>query len=366
MFHITGFHIPGLCLSQKAAQNVAMAAILNAITTAVPEFSITQSDVWARMASLVPGGIPARLSTVYENAGIEKRHIVQTADAYMGGQDWTTRNQIYLQESEKLLTKVTADALDKADMEAAEINTIICVSTTGIATPSVPSQMIASSGFREDVMIVPLFGYGCAGGVMGLQVARDMVLADPSRKILLLTVELCSLAFRIGDLTKKGIVSTALFADGASGCVLSGSGDGPALGAFTQVTWPGTRDMMGWDIDEQGLGLVLGRDIPNFVRKEFSPVIDTFLSDNGLTRNALTEPACHPGGRKVIEALETYFDHLPGGLPATRDILAQYGNMSAPTVHFVMQELLQQGGNGPLLLTALGPGFTGALGLLER
>ncbi len=318
------------------------------------------------MSSLVPGGIPNRLSTVYESAGIEKRHIVQPADAYMSGQDWTTRNHVYLEESEKLLATVTAGALHKSGFKAGEIDTIICVSTTGIATPSVPSQMIPSSGFSEDVLILPLFGYGCAGGVMGLQVARDMVLADPARKILLLTVELCSLAFRVGDLSKKGIVSTALFADGASACAISGKGDGPALGAFTQTTWPHTRDMMGWDIDEQGLGLVLARDIPSFVLKEFSPVIDRFLADNNITRHSLAEPACHPGGRKVIEALETYFDHLDNGLPTTRKMLAQYGNMSAPTVHFVMEALLAQNSSGPLLLTALGPGFTGALGLLER
>ncbi len=343
-----------------------MAAKLNAIATAVPEFQISQADVLARMSQLAPGGIPARLHSIYDNAGIDKRHIVQPADAYMTGQDWTTRNQVYLRESKKLLVKVSADALEKAGLEADEIDTIVCVSTTGIATPSVPSQMIHEMKFRRDVMVVPLFGYGCAGGVMGLQVARDIVHANTARKVLLLTVELCSLAFRIGDLSKKGIVSTALFADGASACVISGQGDGPALGAFTQVTWPGTRDMMGWDIDKQGLGLVLARDIPSFVLREFSPVMDEFLQAQGLEKKNLSEPACHPGGRKVIESLESYFDHLPDGLPATRDILAHYGNMSAPTVHFVLQKLLLENGFGPLLLTALGPGFTGALGIIER
>ena len=339
-----------------------MSAKINAIATAVPEYQISQADVLSRMSQLAPKGIPSRLHSIYENAGIEKRHIVQPADAYMTGQDWTTRNQIYLEESEKLLAKVSLEALAKAGLEAGQIDTIICVSTTGIATPSVPSQMIPDMGFRKNVMIAPLFGYGCAGGVMGLQVARDMILADGARNVLLLTVELCSLAFRIGDLTKKGIVSTALFADGASACVISSKGDGPALGAFTQVTWPNTRDMMGWDIDEQGLGLVLARDIPSFVLKEFSPVIDEFLQTQNIDKAGLSQPACHPGGRKVIESLESYFEC---DLPATRDILSQYGNMSAPTVHFVMEQLLQSG-EGPLLLTALGPGFTGALGILER
>ena len=343
-----------------------MVAKLNAIATAVPEFQISQPEVLDRMSALADGGIPRRLHSIYENAGIETRHIVQNIDAYMSGQDWTTRNEIYLEESEKLLARVTRNALEQCGLGADDIDAIVCVSTTGIATPSVPSQMITGMGFRKDVLVIPLFGYGCAGGVMGLQIARDMVEADHKRTILLLTVELCSLAFRIGDFSKKGIVSTALFADGASGCMVSASGEGPVLGAFTQITWPGTREMMGWDIDEQGLGLVLARDIPSFVLREFSPVIDDFLNANNISQRELGEPACHPGGRKVIESLESHFSHLPGGLPATREILSEYGNMSAPTVHFVMQKLLQEEGSGPLLLTALGPGFTGALGLLER
>ncbi|WP_373487752.1 type III polyketide synthase [Blastomonas sp.] len=338
------------------------------MATAVPPFSVTQHAVRDHMASALPGGLPPRIAAIYDTTGVDCRHIAQPPQAYLQPADFGQRNLVYLDVGQSLLERVAGDALARAGLEAGNIDAIVCVSSTGIATPSIPSQMLAGMGFRNDVLVLPLFGYGCAGGVLGLQVAGDLVRAQPSRNVLLLTLELCSLAFRFGDLTKKAIIASTLFADGASAIVLGGGGggDGPALGAFAQHTWPNTRAMMGWDIDNIGLGLVLSRDIPAFVRDEFAPVVDGFLAHNGMTKGDLAEPACHPGGRKVVDALESYFDHLPLGLTETRAVLADYGNMSSPTVHFVLERILAQGRSGPLLLTALGPGFTGAMGVIHR
>lgn len=311
--------------------------------------------------------MPRKLAGVYASAGIDNRHIAQSADSYMAPAEWPARNAVYLAEAQRLMARLAQDALDQSGHEADAVDIIVCVSSTGIATPSIPTQMLAAQGFRHDVETVPLFGYGCAGGILGMQVARDLACARPNAVILLICVELCSLAFRMGDFSKKGIVSTALFADGGSAMIISATGDGPRIGASAQKTWPDTREMMGWDIDQAGLGLILARDIPSFVTKEFVPIMAAFLEREGLDRAALRQPACHPGGRKVIEALEHYFDHLEDGLPATRNTLRHYGNMSSPTVHFVLKELLEAdiSDHRPLLLTALGPGFTGAVGLIH-
>lgn len=343
-----------------------MPAILNAIATGVPPHRVSQQQVREQVSAAIPGGLPERIARVYDSTGIDTRHIVREPGFYFGDAGLKARNDVYLTEGQKLLEAVAADALGKAGLEPAQIDAIVCVSTTGIATPSIASQMLAPLGFRRDALTVPLFGHGCAGGVMGLQMARDLVLADPARRVLLLTLELCSLTFRPGDASKKAIIATSLFADGASACVVSGGGEGPGLGGFAQVTWPDTRAMMGWDVDDMGLGLVLSRDIPSFVRREFAPVVEAFLTREGVELTSLGEPACHPGGRKVIEALEEQFDHLPNGLAHTREVLRGHGNMSAPTVHFVLEQLLGEPGRGPVLLTALGPGFTGALGLVHR
>ncbi|MFC3309805.1 type III polyketide synthase [Blastomonas aquatica] len=339
---------------------------IQTIATAVPPIAITQHQVRDFVASALPAGLPPRIAAIYDTTGVNRRAIVQEPQAYLGTPDFGERNALYLAAGQQLLEDVASAALAKVGLEPAQIDAIVCVSSTGIATPSIASQMLSPMGFRADVMCVPLFGYGCAGGVLGLQVAGDLVRADPERRVLLLTMELCSLAFRFGDLTKKAIIASTLFADGASAVVLTAEGDGPALGHFAQHTWGDSRAMMGWDVDTLGLGLILSRDLPAFVASEFAPVVDTFLDKAGLTKADLTEPACHPGGRKVIDALEAYFDHLPDGLAATRDVLADHGNMSSPTVHFVLERILAKDESGPLLLTALGPGFTGAMGVLHR
>ena len=339
---------------------------IQSIATAVPPFSITQHQVRDHIASAMRGGLPPRIAAIYDSTGVNKRHIVQPPEAYMQLPEFAARNAIYLAAGQQLLETVALDALTKAGLSVDQVDAIVCVSSTGIATPSIPSQMLATMGLRGDVLTIPLFGFGCAGGVLGLQIAGDLVKADPARRVLLLTLELCSLAFRFGDLSKKAIIASTLFADGASAIVLGSSGDGPALGRFAQHTWPDTRAMMGWDIDNLGLGLILSRDLPSFVSQEFAPVVDGFLDRVGLAKKDLAEPACHPGGRKVIDALEDYFDDLPAGLATTRAVLADYGNMSSPTVHFVLERILAQGHSGPLLLTALGPGFTGAMGVIER
>lgn len=339
---------------------------IQSIATLVPPHAITQHQVRDVVASASPRGLPARVAAIYDSTGVNSRAIVLPPERYIGAADFPERNSVYLAEGQKLLEQAGSKALARAGLAPDQIDVIVCVSSTGIATPSIPSQMLEPMGFRPSAMCLPLFGYGCAGGVLGLQVAGDMVRADPGRRVLLLTLELCSLAFRFGDMEKKAIIASTLFADGASAVVVSADGDGPALGNFAQHTWPDSRAMMGWDVDTMGLGLILSRDLPSFVREHFAPVVDGFLAREGLDKASLTEPACHPGGRKVIDALEECFDHLPHGLAMTRGVLADHGNMSSPTVHFVLERILASGSTGPLLMTALGPGFTGAMGVLHR
>ena len=339
---------------------------IQSIATVVPDHQISQPQVRDFVGQATEKGLSPRIAAIYDSTGVESRAIARPPEFYLGRADFAQRNAVYLTEGQKLLERAAAQALDEAGLEPGAIDAIVCVSSTGIATPSIASQMIAPMGFRADALTVPVFGYGCAGGVLGLQVAGDLVRADPKRRVLLLTVELCSLAFRFGDLTKKAIIASTLFADGSSAVVLSADGDGPALGNFAQHTWPDSRAMMGWDVDELGLGLILSRDLPSFVREHFAPVLDGFLAREGLDKAALSEPACHPGGRKVIDALEQSLAHLPHGLATTRAVLADHGNMSSPTVHFVLQRILARGETGALLMTALGPGFTGAMGVLHR
>lgn len=333
-----------------------------ALGTAVPAHRITQDDVFAILANAKGAALPPRMAEILGNTGIEQRHIAMPPEYYFGARGWADRSLVYERVAAELFEAATAKALGLAGLTPADIGQIVFVSTTGTMTPSLPSRMIADMGFGHDTRCVPLFGYGCAGGVMGLGVAADLYRAAPDRPVLLVSLELCSVAYDHSRFDKKDMVALALFADGCAAAVI-GAGDGPELSAFASHVWPDTLDMMGWEIGDTGFDLVLARDIPAFVSAEFAPVCDAVLAGQGLTKAGMAEPACHPGGGRVVDALADYFGN---DLTATRKVLRENGNMSSPTVLFVLEELLAAGAMAkPTLITALGPGFVGAIGLLK-
>jgi len=342
-------------------------AYLRSIGTAVPDHILLQSDVLSIIEAGRGGPMPGRMETILANTGIERRHIARPVDFYMGPRSWPERAAVYQQEGADLFRRAAGEALEAAGLSPADIDTIVFNSTTGTLTPSLPSRMVELMGFDPGTRTVPLFGYGCAGGVLGLSIAAE--LTRPGQHTLFVSMELCSLAYDHQRMDKKDVVAAALFADGCAAAVVAGERPGPEFGRFVQRVWPDTIAMMGWDIGDTGFDLVLAKNIPAFVTQEFAPLCDGFLKQEGLTLADLAEPACHPGGGRVVDALADYFvgegDPDTERLPATRAVLRDYGNMSSPTVLFVLQRLLAEGEARPVLLTALGPGFTGAIGVLR-
>ena len=340
---------------------------LTALTTAVPPYPLDQADVRARARQLFdrPAAELDRLMPIYDNAGIQRRYSCVPIDWYGREVGWKERNALYERHALDLLTDAAERALAQADLAANQIDAIVTVSTTGIATPSLDARLMNRLAFRRDVTRLPLFGLGCCGGVLGLGRAAD--LAAGGRRVLLLTVELCALTFRAGDLSKSNLVATALFGDGAAAAVVSGvAGDaGPRLMAWGEHTWPDSEDVMGWTVEDDGLGVLFSRDIPNLVAAEFAPVLDDFVGRHGLRRADLAATACHPGGAKVVAALEDVFGRAQGAMAAERRVLRDYGNMSAPTVLFVLREVLNDPPDGRVLASALGPGFTAGFALLD-
>ena len=335
---------------------------LLALGTALPAHPITQAQVLAILAEAKGKALPIRMAEILGNTGIEERHIAMPPEYYFGHRSWADRAVVYERVAEEMFQAAAAQAVERADLNPADIGQIVFVSTTGTMTPSLPSRMISAMGFAPDTRCVPLFGYGCAGGVIGLGVAADLYRASSDKPVLLVSLELCSIAYDHARMDKKDMVALALFADGCAAAVI-GTGDGPQLTAFASHVWPETLDMMGWEIGDTGFDLVLARDIPLFVNSHFAPVCDAFLERQGLSKADMAEPACHPGGGRVVDALAAYFGD---DLATTRDVLRQNGNMSSPTVLFVLEALLAAGPiTKPTLMTALGPGFVGAMGLLK-
>jgi alkylresorcinol/alkylpyrone synthase len=342
---------------------------LLSVAHALPPHKITQAQVLNILAQAKGKALPPRMAQILGNTGIAQRHIAMPPEYYFGERTWPDRAAVYENAAKKLFADAASKALALAGLTPGDIGQIVFVSTTGNMTPSLPSRMISNMGFAPQTRAVPLFGYGCAGGVIGLGVAADLFRAAPDKPVLLVSLELCSIAYDHARMDKKDMVALALFADGCAAAVIGvgiGGGmdgkQGPKLSAFASHIWPDTLDMMGWDIGDTGYDLVLARDIPVFVGSHFAPACDAFLAGQGISKSDLAEPACHPGGGRVVDALAEYFDD---DLPMTRRVLRDHGNMSSPTVLFVLEALLAQGAiTKPILLTALGPGFVGAMGML--
>ena len=302
---------------------------------------------------------------MFANAGIERRYSVRPLEWFAAPHDWTDRTASLSRRRRRAFRAAARAALDRAGLAARDVDVIVTVSSTGIATPSLEARMAAAMGFRPSAARVPVFGLGCAGGVSGLALGARLARAEPGEVVLVVVVEPCTLAFRNDRGTKADVISSALFGDGAAAAVLRADRrDAPLrIGASAEHTWPNTLDIMGWSIDPAGFGVVLSRSLPRF------------LSNSGWRRRRAVSSrqaridapqfVFHPGGAKVLDAVETALELQKGTLRDERDVLRGHGNMSAPSVLFVLERALKRGLRGSAVLAALGPGFTASFLALE-
>ena len=334
---------------------------LMSLATAVPPNTLLQSDAEEIARRLFADRFDEfeRLSAVFANTGIRERRLARPLDWYFQPQGWPERTAAYLETAEALFVEGASAALKAANIQAQEIDTVVTVSSTGIATPSLEARVLGRMGFRSDVERVPVFGLGCGGGVSGLTLAARLAAGRPGSTVLFVTIELCTLAFRLDELTTANIVATALFGDGGAACVLRSGEEGPwRIEGGGQHTWPESLSVMGWNVDPSGFGVIFSQMIPPFVRLRMGEATEGILARLGLARQDIGRFVCHPGGSKVVQALEGALDLEQGELDLEREVLADYGNMSAPTVLFVLERVLKRAPQGRMFLTALGPGFT--------
>jgi len=337
------------------------AAALLSLATAVPPHTYLQKDVmnaaWGVFGSRFPDY--ERFASIFTNTGIIKRHGVKPFEWYLTQRGWPERTAAFLEGAEALFIEAATKALADANLRASEIDTVVTVCSTGIATPSLDARVARRMGFRSDISRVPVFGLGCGGGASGLSIASRLAQARPGANILLVTVELCTLALRLDELTKANIIATSLFSDGAAAIVLrAGDGGETLIEAVGEHLWPDTLDIMGWNVDPLGFGVILRRTIPDFVMNELKPALTQVLARMNLKAADIDKFICHPGGAKVIDAIENAMSLDQGTLEHERQVIADYGNMSSPTVLFILERARAKGLPPRSLLTALGPGFT--------
>lgn len=343
--------------------------LLLSLSTALPPHRITQAEAKATARELFAGrkALFDRLGGVFDNAGIHCRSIVAPLHWYSGDHGWQSRNSLYLEACDTLFEQAALSAIGAAGLQPADIDGVVTVSTTGIATPSLEARVGPKIGLRSDVRRVPMFGLGCAGGVSGLATAARLAAAEPGSRWLFVTVETCSISIRLDTDDPAALVATALFGDGAAAAVVCTEGDGSAvITGAGERQWPDTLGIMGWRVEDPGLAVVFDRAIPPFVTARLAGAVDGILADLGLARAEVDRLCSHPGGAKVITAIEAALELREGSLDLERQVLHDHGNMSAPTVLFVLERLLKRGLPPRTMMTAFGPGFTCSGLLLER
>ncbi|MEO5616954.1 MAG: 3-oxoacyl-[acyl-carrier-protein] synthase III C-terminal domain-containing protein [Candidatus Eisenbacteria bacterium] len=353
---------------------------LEAIATALPEHRYRQDEIKRFGEALFIPGLASedhRLLAVFESAGIERRHFCMPLEWYAEPHGFAEMTARYLEHATALAERVAREVLEATGLAPQDIDQLIFVSTTGLATPSVEARLMNRVPFRADVRRVPLWGLGCAGGAAGLALARTLALGAPESRVLVIALELCSLTFQCGDLDRRNVVATSLFADGAAAAIVCGPHAASAprmarpaielMGARSTL-WPDTLDVMGWNVDGQGLHVVFSRDIPTIVRDRVRPNLDAFLDAHGLGLDQLDHLIAHPGGPRVLAAYAEALGWDPARLTRAREVLRDCGNMSSPTCLFVLDRAWRAGDLEPgqhAVLTALGPGFASELVLLR-
>lgn len=320
------------------------------------------------------GHFDRRLMAVFDNAGVESRGFIHEKEWYLPPRGFCAKNEAFVDGALSLILGAIDRCLEGAGVGHAEVDHIIMVTSTGIATPSLDALALNMRPFRADIRRTPVWGLGCLGGAAGLRIAHDLARSSPRACVLVVAVEVCSLAFR-SDMGKKvNLISSAIFADGAAAALVVGPGGvthgkpGPELVASASMTFPDTEDVMGWEVTEDGLAVIMRRDLPQIVKTVVCPAFDELLGRWGTGVGELGHWVVHPGGPKVLESYREALGLGGSELRHSENVLRKHGNMSSPTVLYVLEDFLENGeyAKGERgVITALGPGFSSEALLFE-
>lgn len=313
----------------------------------------------------------ARIEDLHRNVLVGGRHLALPMEAYDSLESFTEANDAWIRVGTDVGAAAIEDALAQAGLTVRDVDALWCTSVTGVAAPSLDARLINRLGFRPDLKRVPIFGLGCVAGAAGVARAADYLKGHPSDVAMLLSVELCSLTLQRDDLSIPNLIASGLFGDGAAAVVLTGQErgrTGPAVVASRSTFYPNTEDVMGWRVGAGGFRIVLSAEVPEMARKHLRIDADAFLADHSLGYDDIAVWVAHPGGPKVLQAMEETLPMKPGALALTWESLKQAGNLSSTSVLLVLKETLARRAPPPGsygLMVAMGPGFCSELVLLR-
>ncbi|PKR78810.1 type III polyketide synthase [Halalkalibacillus sediminis] len=342
------------------------------VGTAIPPHTIHQTEAKKFIQSNIAERRLEKYVTVFDQAEITSRYFVVPQEWFEQPHSFSERNELFESKGIDLASKAVDRCLNSASMDHSEIDALFTVTSTGILTPSLDVHLMNRCSFNENIVRVPMFGLGCAGGAVGLARVNDYLKAHPTEAVILVCVELSSVAFHIDELNSTNIVGAALFGDGAAAVLLLGDEHPLSTGGFKMTeassrTKRESMDIMGWDVQDDGFHVIFSKKIPSLIKTFWKDHSDNFLTDNKITLQEIDSFILHPGGKKVLEEISKCIleEH---SLEHSFNILKNFGNMSSPTVLFVLLEKMQQENlesGTKHILGALGPGFHSQLILME-
>jgi len=370
------FHFPQIINKKE----LSMPKIVS-VSTYTPPYTLQQSYIEQLTKELFHNKIAQldRLLNVFDNGDIAVRNFCVPLEWHTHDHSFEERNNLYIDLATQYSIEVIQACLQNnsflnSPIPANEIDAMIFISSTGISTPSIDARVLNHLPFSNRTKRIPIWGLGGGGGAAGVSRAFDYCKAHPTAKVLVVAVELCSLTFQPNDYDKSNLIGASLFADGAA-CVLV-CGDQvqldttrstPSIITTASKLMPNSEDIMGWNIRNNGLHVVFSKSIPSIITKWFGPFIHEFLHEQQLTPNDISHFIAHPGGKKVLQAYEETLQLTEQHTAISRNVLKNNGNMSSPTVLYVLEQFMLQDHTpeGYGILVAVGPGFSGEAVLLQ-
>lgn len=355
----------GVLRTQVSPTNTPVSPSVAAVTVEYPPYQVGQQEA---LSSLIGFGGP-HSERFAASSGVQTRRIALPPPRYGKLSGFTEANDTFIDVALDLGERALLSALDAAKVRPTDVDIIFSTTVTGLAVPTLEARLATRVGLRPDIKRVPLFGLGCVAGAAGVARMHDYLLAYPDHVSVLLAVELCSLTLQRGDHSIANLVVVSLFGDGAAAVVANGSARtpmGPRVLATRSRLYPGTEDVMGWDIGTNGFQIKLSAEVATVAEKYLGEDVRNFLNDHGLTPADISTWVCHPGGPKVIDAVENALDLPADALNHTRNSLRDNGNLSSVSVLDVLRANMADppppGSFG--LMIAMGPAFCSELVLL--
>jgi alkylresorcinol/alkylpyrone synthase len=350
-----------------------MSVKIRAVSKAIPAYSRTTAEIIPYLDGWLYGQdtrFIRKVKKIFENAAVEKRYSIMSPDDVFRKTSFEEKNRIYMRESINLGTQCLEEALAKAKWTAEDLDILITVSCTGIMIPSLDAYLINRLQLKQDILRLPVTEMGCAAGISGIIYAKQFLQSNPGKRAAVVAVESPSSTFQLDDFSMTNMVSAAIFGDGAA-CVLLSSHEedqGPAIISEEMYHFYDAETMMGFDLTNGGLKMVLDVAVPDTIAEHFPSIIHPFLARQNFKIADIDHLIFHPGGKKIVQLVEELFGSMGKNIDDTKEILRMFGNMSSATVLYVLERFMEPGRAKPGdlgLMLSFGPGFSAQRVLLK-